>query len=116
MNESIKSETADIYLKFPEIMEEEFEDLIDFIEGSNIRYEGATDIFIELQEKANKYDKLLSDWNQLEEWLKEFIKDMENTPVDSLKQQVQKDSFLAIVDSILSKIKEIEGSDNNENK
>lgn len=66
-----------------------------------------------LQEKANKYDKLVGNWNQLEEWLKEFIKDMENTPVDSLKQQVQKDSFLAIVDSILSKIKEIEGSDNN---
>lgn len=42
---------ADIYLRFPEIMEEEFEDLIEYIEDEHINYEGATDIVYNLQQE-----------------------------------------------------------------
>ena len=47
-------ETADIYLHFPYIMEEEADDLADFLEEEHIEYEGATDIFIDLQNQVKK--------------------------------------------------------------
>lgn len=50
-NKGVTIEIADIYLRFPEIMEEEFEDLTDFIEDNHILYEGATDIVYNLQQE-----------------------------------------------------------------
>lgn len=47
-------ECADIYLRFPEIMKEEFDDLLEFLEDEHIRYEGATDVFMNLQNKVKK--------------------------------------------------------------
>lgn len=47
-------ETADIYLHFPYIMKEEADDLADFLEEEYIEYEGATDIFIDLQNQVKK--------------------------------------------------------------
>lgn len=47
-------ETADIYLHFPYIMREEADDLADFLEEEYIEYEGATDIFIDLQNQVKK--------------------------------------------------------------
>lgn len=44
---------SDIYMRFPEIMEEEFDDLLEFLEDEHIRCEGATDVFMDLQ-KENK--------------------------------------------------------------
>ena len=46
--------TADIYLRFPEIMEEEANDLAEFLEDENIVYEGATDVVIDLQQRIDK--------------------------------------------------------------
>lgn len=45
---------SDIYMRFPEIMEEEFDDLLEFLEDEHIRCEGATDVFMDLQ-KENKH-------------------------------------------------------------
>ena len=47
-------ETADIYLHFPYIMEEEADDLADFSEEEHIESEGATDIFIDLQNQVKR--------------------------------------------------------------
>lgn len=70
----------------------------------------------ELQEKANKYDKLLSDWNKLEEWLKEEIKRLDNYMM-SLNYSPQGDLSITYYhaeykkqakDKVLSKMQEIQ--------
>lgn len=58
---------SDIYMRFSEIMEEEFDDLLEFLEDEHIRCEGATDVFMGLQ-KENK--KLKDNWNKLKEWVR----------------------------------------------
>lgn len=52
-------ETADIYLHFPYIIEEEADDLADFLEEEHIEYEGATDIFIDLQNQVKKQKEVI---------------------------------------------------------
>ena len=52
-------ETADIYLHFPYIMKEEADDLSDFLEEEHIEYEGATDIFIGLQQQCKKQKEVI---------------------------------------------------------
>lgn len=52
-------ETADIYLHFPYIMEEEADNLADFLEEEHIEYEGATDIFIDLQNQVKKQKEVI---------------------------------------------------------
>lgn len=52
-------ETVDIYLHFPYIMEEEADDLVDFLEEEHIEYEGATDIFIDLQNQVKKQKEVI---------------------------------------------------------
>lgn len=61
----ISIECADIYLRFPEVMEEEFDDLTEFLEDEHIRYEGATDIFIDLQNKVKKQKEVI---DKIKEW------------------------------------------------
>lgn len=100
-------ETADIYLHFPYIMEEEADDLADFLEEEHIEYEGATDIFIDLQnqvkkqkevidmflEKVDKNKKLLNNPELLDlylkikevsEWIEIMQKLMKNTKVENM--------------------------------
>ena len=57
MNKGIYLKTADIYLRFPEIMEEECNDLAEFLEDEHIVYEGATDIIYDLQQENQKLKK-----------------------------------------------------------
>lgn len=57
---SIIIETVDIYLHFPYIMEEEADDLADFLEEEHIEYEGATDVFIDLQNQVKKQQELIN--------------------------------------------------------
>lgn len=68
-------ETADIYLHFPYIMKEEADDLADFLEEEHIEYEGATDIFIDLQNQTKKQkeviDKALKKINDYKIYCKE---------------------------------------------
>nr|DAP64631.1 MAG TPA: hypothetical protein [Caudoviricetes sp.] len=52
-------ETADIYLHFPYIMKEEADNLADFLEEEHIEYEGATDIFIDLQNQVKKQKEVI---------------------------------------------------------
>ncbi len=58
-------ETADIYLHFPYIMEEQADDLADFLEEEHIEYEGATDIFIDLQNQVKKQKEVIDKANKL---------------------------------------------------
>ena len=68
-------ETADIYLHFPYIMEEQADDLADFLEEEHIEYEGATDIFIDLQNQVKKQkeviDKAINDIDLVIELIKQ---------------------------------------------
>lgn len=56
-------ETADIYLHFPYIIEEEADDLADFLEEEHIEYEGATDIFMDLQNQIKKQKEVIDKIN-----------------------------------------------------
>ena len=59
MNKPIGLRIADIYLRFPEIMEEECNDLADFLEQEHIVYEGATDIFIEKDKEIERLNRII---------------------------------------------------------
>lgn len=58
MNKGIYLKTADIYLRFPEIMEEECNDLAEFLEDEHIVYEGATDIVYNLQQENQRLKEI----------------------------------------------------------
>lgn len=70
MNKPIGITTADIYLRFPEIMEEEANDLADFLEDEHILYEGSTDVFMEKDKKIERLNNII---NKLEKWLEEQV-------------------------------------------
>ena len=53
--------TADIYLHFPYITEDEADELDEFLEEENIEYEGATDIFINL---LKENEQIKNNWNE----------------------------------------------------
>ena len=57
MNKPVVLRTANIYLRFPEIMEEECDDLVEFLEDEHIVYEGATDVFIEKDKEIERLNK-----------------------------------------------------------
>lgn len=71
-------ETANIYLHFPYIMEEEADDLADFLEKEHIEYEGATDIFIDLQNQVKKQQEVIDKITEI------------------IKQHIRKDEFLEL--------------------
>lgn len=58
-NKPIILRIADIYLRFPEIMEEEADDLAEFLEDEHIVYEGATDLVYDLQVNNQKLNDQL---------------------------------------------------------
>lgn len=60
MSKGVYLKTADIYLRFPEIMEEECNDLAEFLEDEHIVYEGATDVFIEKDKKIEEQTEYIS--------------------------------------------------------
>ena len=69
---------ADIYLRFPEIMEEVFDELIEFLNDNNIRYEGATKKYHQLKETYTSAKKILGQNQQLLstlEEIREYIKE-----------------------------------------
>ena len=72
INKPIGIRCADIYLRFPEIMEDECNDLAEFLEDEHIVYEGATDIFIDQKDKLNKQKKVLDKikWKPIKEYKK----------------------------------------------
>lgn len=66
-------ETADIYLHFPYIMKEEADDLADFLEEEHIEYEGAIDIFMDLQNQIKKQKEVIDKAINLNEKIKHFV-------------------------------------------
>lgn len=71
-------ETADIYLHFPYIMKEEADDLADFLEEEHIKYEGATDIFIDLQNQTKKQKEVID----------KAIDKLYSIPIETTRQEV----------------------------
>ena len=61
MNKPIGITTADIYLRFPEIMEDEANDLADFLEDEHIVYEGATDVFMEKDKEIERLNNIINE-------------------------------------------------------
>lgn len=53
--------------------------------------------------------KLINQQKEFIDWLSNTIKEMENTPADDIHQQLEKDSCLAVADTILLKYNEIIG-------
>ena len=87
-------ETADIYLHFPYIMEEEADDLADFLEEEHIECEGATDIFIDLQNQVKKQ--------------KEVIDKIKNVQIEMPKSNYSYDYIIyrSKIDEILKEVSE----------
>ena len=90
--QSVYLVTADIYLRFPEIMKEEADDLAEFLEDEHIIYEGATDVFMDLErenhqlkEKINMYENP-EDLTLFYMWLDEKAKDK----MKELEQRIDK--------------------------
>ena len=75
INKPIGIRCGDIYLEFPEIMEEEFNDLIDFLDDEKIIYKGATKRFKDMQHSL---------WEEQE--LNEYLQDKINKASKKLKK------------------------------
>ena len=89
-------ETADIYLHFPYIMEEEADNLADFLEEEHIEYEGATDIFIDLQDQVKKQKEVI---NKAIEYIKSNIYEEDNGCGDYWWGITDKDELLKILEN-----------------
>lgn len=131
---SIGIMTADIYLHFPYITEDECDDLDEFLEDNHIEYEGATDTFIDLQQenkqlKVQLLEKRCSDkdieykkrlkiennWNKLKEYIKETkLKEFEKSYGKRYGKTFTQAEII-VCNMILDKMLELEGSDYNGN-
>ena len=109
MNKPIILRTADIYLRFPEIMEEEAEDLAEFLEYEHIVYEGATDIFIDKDKEIARLNKII---DELEQWLKDtynhFMYDNCEEILHNKQEEMEKYGFMYNLSSIYDKANIIE--------
>lgn len=81
---------SDIYMRFPEIMEEEFDDLLKFLEDEHIRCEGATDVFMDLQQENKQLrDNIRQMDNSIDKLQKQLIKEKDNW--NKLKEIIKKE-------------------------
>lgn len=75
-NESVGFSCFDtIYLKFNYIGEEEFDDLIEYIEDEHLSYEGATDVFYDLQQENTQLKERINKANELTKFYKQELDD-----------------------------------------
>lgn len=89
INGPIVLKCADIYLRFPEIMEEEFDDLIEFLNDNNIRCEGAT----------KEHKQLKSTLEEIREYIKhEWFKRGQLGIIDKSFQEWELNNLLQIID------------------
>ena len=100
MNKPIGIKCADIYLRFPEIMKDEANDLADFLEDEHIVYEGATDVFMEKDKEIERLNNII---NELE-------KDLKNKIEENRLNILSNPHWLYCLD----KLKELKESGNNE--
>lgn len=102
INKPIYLVTADIYLRFPEIMEEEYNDLLEYLQDEHIVYSFATSDVLKLQ----------NNWNKLKECLREMINEIKTNDVyDRTEYECTQ---IATLESTLAKMQEIEGGVNND--
>ncbi len=112
MNKGIGIRTADIYLRFPEIMEEEADDLAEFLEDEKILYEGATDVFIDLQKKAElgeHYKHLYSEVKKRNDNAIEYIKNKREQLHHSFDEPSWDYLFICNPDDLLRMLGEKDG-------
>lgn len=100
---------SDIYMRFPEIMEEEFDDLLEFLEDEHIRYEGATDVFMGLQ-KENKH--LEQQCKKQKEVIDKAVKYIDDLRDESAERQefyncFPDDLYIADINELLDILKEV---------
>ena len=94
MNKGIYLKTADIYLRFPEIMEEECNDLAEFLEDEHIVYEGATDIVYNLQQENKRLKEIEKEHQKMNGDLRLEIKELKDRIdkafeiIDLIKQEL----------------------------
>ena len=100
MNKGIYLKTADIYLRFPEIMEEECNDLAEFLEDEHIVYEGATDIVYNLQQENQELKKQLEEAD-LELQLLDMITD------ENIKYKNQQKEFIEFLEKMWKETQDI---------
>lgn len=94
--QKIGIKTADIYLRFPEIMEEEIEDLTEFLEDNHIKYEGATDVVYNLEKENANLKQALID-------IKEYIEHKQKIQYKYkfALSHIECDDILQIIDKFL---------------
>lgn len=109
MNKPITIKCADIYLRFPEIMEDEMNDLADFLEDEHIVYEGATDVFMEKDKEIERLNNII---NELEKLLDEMI--IETKKTTTVLWKSEKIGIRRAIEHIKYKLKELRESVNNE--
>ena len=89
MNKGIYLKTADIYLRFPEIMEEECNDLAEFLEDEHIVYEGATDIVYNLQQENQRLKEIEKEHQKINGDLRIEIKELKDR-IDKVIEYIEK--------------------------
>ena len=79
---------ADIYLRFPEIMEEEFDELIEFLNDNNIRCEGVTKEYKQLKSTLEELKVEITRLMTMYFYEKDFC--IEDVDLDNLLQIIDK--------------------------
>lgn len=74
--------TADVYLRFPEIMEEEYRDLLGYLDYEHILYERCTGEVNELQQLKETIDEVLKFID--DEWY------YDGTPIDKIVEMLKR--------------------------
>lgn len=70
INKPVYIVTADIYIRFPEIMEEEYKELLEYIKDENLVYEHCTGKILDLQERINQAEECIKNFLCSEEYIK----------------------------------------------
>lgn len=70
INKPVYLVTADIYIRFPEIMEEEYKELLEYIKDENLVYEHCTGKVLDLQNRINQAEECIKNFLCSEEYIK----------------------------------------------
>ena len=106
MNKGIGIRTADIYLRFPEIIEEEADELKEFLEDEKILYEGATDVFIDLQKKAELREHYKHLYSEVKKQYEEADYDRHKLFEENQQLKKQKDDVVECCKNSIKSINE----------
>ena len=108
MNKPIGIKCADIYLRFPEIMEDEANDLADFLEDEHIVYEGATDVFIEKDKEIERLNNIINTFED------DLERELDISKQDSRVGNYRYTVIHSTLEKMLKYFRELKESNNNE--